>query len=125
MSLANKRLLVVEDDPDGQEVVHTILAQIHVISDRAMTVAEAEALLFNGNHYDGVIVDLALPDKDGWQLLREIQANPATASLPCVAVTAHHNSKLREEAIAAGFVAYFPKPLDATSFGRALEAVFI
>lgn len=47
--------------------------------------------------------------------------NPETADLPCVAVTAYHTSKLREDAISAGFTAYFAKPIDATTFARRLE----
>lgn len=70
-----------------------------------------------------MIIDLALPGKDGWELLTEIIKNPATTYLPCIAVTAHHTSKLREETIRAGFVAYFPKPIDATVLGRELDSL--
>ena len=120
---SNYRILVVEDDPDGQVVVATMLERLNVPIDVASNVAEAEWCLFNSNQsYSAVIVDLALPDKDGWELLSEIQAEPSTASIPCIAVTAYHNSKLREQALTAGFTAYFPKPIEATSFARQLQA---
>lgn len=120
----NWRLLVVEDDLDGQEVMATILSHQQVAFDVAGNAAEAERLLFSSpTSYDGIIIDLALPDKDGWELLRDIQANSATYELPCIAVTAFHNSKMREDALNAGFRAYFPKPLDATAFGRALQTL--
>lgn len=120
---SNYRILVVEDDPDGQVVVATMLERLNVPIDVASNVAEAEWYLFNSNQsYSAVIVDLALPDKDGWELLSEIQAEPSTASIPCIAVTAYHNSKLREQALTAGFTAYFPKPIEATSFARQLQA---
>lgn len=122
MSQNNWRILIVEDDPDGQEVVATILEHLNIDMDVASNVAEAEELLFNGGStYQAAIIDLALPDKNGWELLTEILSNPATANLPCVAVTAYHTSKLREDAIRAGFTAYFAKPIDATSFARRLE----
>jgi CheY-like chemotaxis protein len=83
---------------------------------------EAEQYLFtSGQTYNAVVIDLALPIKDGWQVLQAIRANPTTAALPCIAVTAYHTSKLREDALMAGFNAYFPKPIDATSFARQLE----
>lgn len=116
------RILVVEDDPDGQAVVSHILDYLNIAIDVASDAEEAENYLFaHGNKYTAAIIDLSLPGKDGWDLLASILANPATAEMPCIAVTAFHTSRLREEAIARGFIAYFPKPLDATSFARSLE----
>src|SRR5947207_11932942 len=98
------RILVVEDDPDGQQVMATILQHLNIPVDVASDSSEAEQWLFNsGNSYDAAILDLALPDKDGWELLSEILADSRTAALPCIAVTAYHTSKLREEALVAGF----------------------
>jgi CheY-like chemotaxis protein len=122
MSQKNWHILVVEDDPDGQEVVATILEHLNLSIDVAGNVAEAEELLFNSDRtYQAAILDLALPDKNGWELLTEILENPRTAHIPCIAVTAYHTSKLREDAIRAGFTAYFAKPIDATAFARRLE----
>lgn len=122
MAQKNWHILVVEDDPDGQEVVATILEHLNISFDVASNVAEAEELLFrSGTTYQVAILDLALPDKNGWELLTEILEEPKTASLPCIAVTAYHTSKLREDAIRAGFTAYFAKPIDATAFARRLE----
>ena len=118
------RILVVEDDLDGQALMTTLLGHLDIPVDVANDVAEAEQFLFeSGTDYQAVIIDLALPDKDGWQLLAEIQANPRTETLACLAVTAFHTSKLREDAILAGFKAYFPKPIDSTSFLRELETI--
>lgn len=117
-------ILVVEDDPDGQEVVATILEHVGLGFAVASNAEEAEEWLFNSNAaFDAVIIDLALPGKDGWDLLREMQVNGATANIPTLAVTAYHSSKTREEALTAGFTAYFAKPIDATNFVRELEAL--
>src|SRR5258707_9096739 len=120
----NWHILVIEDDADGQEVMATLLGHLNISIDIAADSAEAEHFLFqSGTSYHAAIIDLALPDKDGWQILSEVLENPGTAELPCIAVTAYHTSKLREDAILAGFKAYFPKPLDGTSFLRELETV--
>lgn len=116
-------VLVVEDDPDGQEVVSTILEHLNIRTTVAGNAEDAERLLFGGVSFNAIVVDLALPGKDGWELLRDILANPQTANIPCVAVTAFHTSKLREEAIHAGFSAYFAKPIDSTAFARRLESL--
>lgn len=119
----NGRILVVEDDPDGQEVVTVMLEHLGMPVDVAGTAMEAEALLFVAERpYNAIIIDLALPDKDGWELLGLIQAYEKTTTIPCVAVTAFHTSKLREQAMQAGFVAYFSKPINPVAFAqRVLE----
>lgn len=120
--MTNRRVLVVEDDPDGREMVTTILQHMKFEVETADDGEQASALLFNeAVSYRAVIIDLALPGKDGWELLGEILNNPSTESLPCIAVTAFHSSKLREEALRAGFTAYFPKPIDSTQLGRELD----
>lgn len=124
MQFDGNRILVVEDDPDGQQVVATVLQHLNYEMDVANNAAEAEELLFNsGWQYRAAIIDLALPDKDGWELLAEILDTPNTADLFCIAVTAFHTSKLREEALQRGFSAYFSKPLDATAFARSLQEI--
>lgn len=120
--MADKRILVVEDDPDGQEMVTTMLRHMKFVVDTADDGEEASNILFGpGAGYNAIVIDLALPGKDGWELLSEILDNPRTSSVPCIAVTAFHNSKLREEALRAGFTAYFPKPVDGTQLGREIE----
>ena len=120
----SERILVVEDDPDGQEMVSTILEHMNFTVETADDGEEASHMIFNsGTAYNAIIIDLALPGKNGWELLEEILSNPETENLPCIAVTAFHNSKLREEALHAGFTSYFAKPIDSTSFGRELQSL--
>src|SRR5215470_738124 len=100
MTENNWAVLVVEDDADGQVVMADLMAHVGISIDVASDSAEAEQFLFqSGKTYNAAVIDLALPDKDGWQLLSEILENPETANMPCIAVTAYHNSKLREDAI--------------------------
>jgi len=115
-------MLVVEDDVDGQEVVSRILRHHNITFDLAANGEEALNLLAR-NDYSMAILDLALPTIDGWRLLQKIRETPRTAQLLCVAVTAFHSSEIAVSAIQAGFVAYFPKPIDTTSFVRELERI--
>jgi CheY-like chemotaxis protein len=121
--MPNWRILTIEDDPDGQEVVGVILRYHNITTDIVSSGEEALSML-NSTRYDGVIIDLHLPGIDGWSLLNVIRNQPATANLPCVAITAYHTDDLAIKAIEAGFKAYFPKPLEATGFVRELERVF-
>lgn len=116
------RILVIEDDPDGQIVVATMLERLNIPIDVAGNATEAEPFLTD-NEYSAIIIDLSLPGKDGWEILADIQEDQRLSAIPCVAVTAYHNSALRERAITAGFTAYFPKPIDGTTFARGLQAI--
>ncbi len=115
-------MLIVEDDPDGQEVVSRILRHQSISHDVAATGEEALELV-QRTPYTLVIVDLALPGLDGWGLLSSMQASEELAHIPCVAVTAFHAPEVAVKAIDAGFKAYFPKPIEATSFVRELERI--
>lgn len=114
------KLLVIEDDPDGQELVGRMLGYYRIPYEVAANAEEAWDRL-NAQHYTAAIVDLALPGADGWTLLNAIRSNPTTAEMPCVAITAYHSAEVAVKAIAAGFQAYFPKPLETSSFVQNLE----
>lgn len=121
--LQGSRILVVEDDPDGQMVVSHIVNQtLSMPVDVVSNAFEALQLLAaQSNAYKIAIIDLSMPDMDGWQLLNNIRQNPQTEKLPCVAVTAYHSSRTREEALKKGFVAYFSKPIDTATFSTELK----
>jgi CheY-like chemotaxis protein len=116
------RILVVEDEPDGVEVVQMILAG-HVDVSVAHHAEDALKHLQNGTPFDGVIIDLALPGMDGLELLEHIRAMPAIASLPAVAITAFHTPELKAKCLDAGFNGYFAKPLDTAIFLGTLERI--
>ncbi|MBI1258151.1 MAG: response regulator [Chloroflexi bacterium] len=121
-NLKNWNVLIVEDEVDGQEVVEGILSYFNIATDVAATAEEAIQLL-GKNRYTAAVIDLGLPGIDGLELMRYIREQPALSGLPSIAITAYHTSKLKSEALEAGFDAYFAKPLDDTSFARELERV--
>lgn len=117
-------ILIVEDDPDSQALVSHVVEFLNIPHS---VVADAETaidtLMKSDESYQAIIIDLSLPGKDGWELLAEIRDNPITANSTCIAVTGFHSSKIREDALNAGFNAYFPKPLDATQFAEDLNSL--
>lgn len=117
------RLLVIEDDPDGQEVVSLMLRYHKIPLDVAGSAEDALDLL-KTHQYTGAIIDLHLPGMDGWRLLDTMRQMQSAARIPCVAITAYHSDEVAVKAIEAGFKAYFPKPLETTSFVRELERIF-
>ncbi len=105
------RVLVVEDEYDSIQMVSKILrhhgAEVHVARTGLECLEILETLMPSL-----VIMDLALPEMDGWETLAKIRANPTTRELPVVAITAYHSVSVEEDAREAGFNAYFPKPLN-------------
>jgi CheY-like chemotaxis protein len=122
MTFANWNVLVVEDEYDSMEFVQGLLQHYGIHSVGASTGEEALEILRQMSP-NLVIIDLALPGLDGWGLLKQLRANKALTGVPLVAITAFHTPELAEQAIEAGFSAYFAKPIDATSFVRELEGI--
>lgn len=116
------RVLVVEDDPDGQEMISHIIGHIDLAYDVVSNAEDAWQYLVSApNDYVAAIIDLSLPGKDGWELLTDIRNNPNTQMLKCIAMTAFHSSKARGEALRMGFDGYFPKPINILEFIDLLE----
>lgn len=118
----NRRILVVEDERDGQAVVAGILERTQIACDLATTAEEAVRLLTEWT-YDAALIDLALPGMNGFDLVQHIRRNPATAQLPCIAYTAYHTSKVRQDAIDSGFNVYFEKPLRGEILIKTLQRI--
>ncbi|MGJ3237829.1 MAG: response regulator [Anaerolineae bacterium] len=106
----NWRVLVVEDEFDSIQMVSKILrhhgAEVHIARTGRECITMLEQL-----EPTFIIMDLALPEMDGWETLSKIRENEKTAHLPVVAITAYHSVNVEEDAHDAGFDAYFPKPL--------------
>ncbi len=70
-----------------------------------------------------VILDLSLPDINGFEVLRRIREQPEFESMPVIALTAHAMAGDREKCMAAGFTDYISKPiLDLDEFTNCIEA---
>lgn len=117
-------LMIVDDEPDSAEVVQLLLDPASISTTIVYDAYEAlNRLQAEPNEYSGLIIDLALPGMDGFELLNELRASPITAALPLIAITAYHTPELKVRALQAGFNAYFPKPLNTSGFLGALKQV--
>ena len=101
-------ILIAEDYDDNRELLRLLLANANYQVREARNGHEC-LLLARADPPDLIMVDLSMPELDGWEVFRELKADPVTASIPCVAVTAHADSD-RERALHTGFSAFVAKP---------------
>ena len=107
-------ILIVEDNEMNRDMLSRRLVrrgfEVAIATDGAEGVNAAEA-----THPDLVLMDMSLPVIDGWEATRRIKANPATASIPVIALTAHAMAGDREKALEAGCDDYDTKPIELPS----------
>jgi CheY-like chemotaxis protein len=116
------RILVIEDESDSREMLHDILV-FHGIDAVTVPTAEDALRVLQDITPHLIVIDLALPGMDGWELLSELRDDPTLAHIPRVALTAFHSASVAQHAITAGFNAYFSKPIDANNFVDELLAI--
>jgi CheY-like chemotaxis protein len=72
---------------------------------------------------DVILMDLSLPEMDGWEAARRLKTDPATQSIPIIALTAYASESDRESALQAGCDEYETKPLDLTQLLTKIRAL--
>ncbi|MBZ5579490.1 MAG: HAMP domain-containing protein [Acidobacteriia bacterium] len=111
-SLANKKVLVVDDD------VRNIFALTTVLEQHNLQVVHAEngragiELLLRTPNVDAVLMDIMMPEMDGYETMKAIRQIPELRFLPIIAVTAKAMKGDRDKCIEAGASDYITKPVD-------------
>jgi len=116
-----RKVLVVDDNLPSRELVIDILRPLglELAEARDGTTALAAA---RDMRPDLVILDLAMPDMDGYAVLDLLRREPEFAGTPVVAVTAHAMPSERAKALAAGFSDFLTKPIRSTELRQRVEA---
>jgi two-component system cell cycle response regulator DivK len=117
--MSKGRVLVVEDNMDTYELVRFILEKNGFETFLAMNGRDGVNAA-SKQLPDLIIMDLSMPEMDGWTATRLIKGNPQTAPIPLIALTAHALPSDRQRAMDAGCDEYITKPMDLE---EVLEAV--
>ena len=115
-------ILVVEDNDKNRKLVRDVLTF------KGYEIVEAETgedgvRLARERLPRLVLMDIQLPGIDGIEALRRLRADPATAGIPVIAVTASAMDRDRQQIMGAGFDGYQSKPLNVKDFLAAVEAI--
>lgn len=114
------KVLLVEDDPDGREMVaHLLTEQGGQV--RAVGSAEAALQALSEGAFDVMVSDIGMPDVDGYQLLERIRA--AGNPIPAIALTAFARLEDRDRALEAGYAAHLSKPVEPPALIAALAVI--
>jgi DNA-binding response OmpR family regulator len=114
------RLLIIEDERRIADLVSEALRQAGFTADAVGTVADAEAVL-PMNAYDGVVLDLGLPDGDGLRLLSDLRRKPDTP--PVLVLTARDTVEDRVAGLDAGADDYLIKPFAMVELVARMKAL--
>jgi DNA-binding response OmpR family regulator len=109
--MGNKKILIVDDDPDVLQGMHVRLKANHYdtffAGDALSGITEARK-----HEPDLIILDLGLPAGDGFVVIERLKANPYLAVIPVIVVSARDVLANKERALKAGVKAFLQKPVD-------------
>lgn len=104
-------ILLVEDNEDNRVVYRTMLMHFgfHVVE-----AGDGRAALERAreDRPDLILMDISIPVMDGWEATRTLKADPATAGIPVIALTAHALDSDRARAAEIGFDIFLAKPVE-------------
>ena len=116
------RLLCADDEDDIRTILALALSldpelEVHLVASGVEALAQAKSATF-----DAIVLDGMMPGLDGYETCRRLKADPATAQVPVVFLTAKAQRGEMERALALGAVACLTKPFDPTTIASDLRA---
>ena len=118
--MVKKRILIVEDNMDTYELVHFILEKNNYDTFLAVNGRDGVNAAIKQKP-DLIIMDLSMPEMDGWTATGLIKRDSQTSHIPLVALTAHALPGDRQRAMDAGCDEYITKPMDLDELVEAVN----
>jgi signal transduction histidine kinase len=126
VNLGGVRVLLVDDEPDTREVISQILRRCGALVKTASSAREALNVFgVDAGGVDVLVSDIAMPDEDGYFLIRELRGRPPEqgGTVPAVALTAYAREEDRQRALAAGFQSHLAKPVEPCDLAQAIASL--
>lgn len=117
-----RMILVVDDEPDAQKLLELILSRAGFQVTTATNGPEALAWLKRALP-DLIILDVMMPDMDGYEVLRRLRADPRTRGIPVIMLSAKGDVRDRVTGLRLGADDYVPKPADPSELVARVEAI--
>ncbi|MBD6616731.1 CHASE2 domain-containing protein [Komarekiella sp. 'clone 1'] len=116
------QVLIVDDDDNHRSMLTSLLQEIGC---RTLEAADGKhgLKLATEHHPDVILLDLAMPNMDGFEFMVHLQENPQTCSIPIIVSSANVFEDNRQRSLQAGATAFVPKPLQVDELINALQSV--
>jgi two-component system cell cycle response regulator DivK len=105
------KILLVEDNEMNRDMLSRRLARKGFAVEMAVD-GKSGVEMGRAGKYDLILMDMSLPEVDGWEATRQLRAAPETATVPIIALTAHAMAGDRDKALEAGCNDYDTKPIE-------------
>lgn len=119
------RILQIEDNAANLKLMDRLLARYPRLRNVNANSGRQGIELAIEERPDLILLDIHMPGMNGYQVLRELRADPRTAGIPVIAVTANATSDHARRGEEAGFDAYLTKPIDIRDLVRAIRRVIL
>lgn len=117
-----KKILIVEDDQHIRKLFNILVRREGVDIDEAVEGNEALEKL-HANRYDLVILDIMMPNVDGFSILKDMRERPETAQVPVIVVTAKTEDKDLMKGYSLGANYYITKPFEPQDLIHSIELI--
>jgi CheY-like chemotaxis protein/anti-sigma regulatory factor (Ser/Thr protein kinase) len=117
------RVLIVEDDPDTANLLAEVLRSDHRFETTHFSHGQGVVAWTRENQPDLILLDLMLPDLDGYEICHELKLDRKTNLIPVIMITAHSQPADRERGLAVGANHYLTKPFSLEQLRHAISQV--
>ncbi|HEY6230269.1 MAG TPA: ATP-binding protein [Pyrinomonadaceae bacterium] len=116
------RILTIDDEADTRDLVRAVLESCGA---EVLTAASAREGLDSLSRWNPhvLICDIAMPEEDGYSVIRKVRQSASTANLPAIALTAYVRVEDRMRALDAGYQMFLPKPVEAEELRSTVASV--
>lgn len=117
-------ILIVDDEQDVRDATGALLkqlgAEVRALGSTRQVISEIEQF-----RPQVLILDIGMPEEDGYALMRRIRTNETTRGIPAISLTAHAREEDRARALSAGFQDHLPKPIDVSQLASAIRKLAV
>ena len=119
----SKEILIIDDDSKNIFALNAVLKAKKFCCVSATSAAEGFAILAQNPNVSVVLMDMMMPEMDGYQAIKKMKADAKLSTIPVVAITAQAMAGDREKCLEAGADAYISKPVNIDELMLLLNAL--
>lgn len=116
----NVKILIVDDEVRNRQLLDVFMTTAGYQTVLASSGIETLALAVT-EQPDAILMDLMMPNMDGFQVLQHLKENPATQRIPVIVVSALDDTAARQRVLASGAVACINQPVDRWALSQCLQ----